>query len=308
VPAEIESGPARPGSASRASRGDVDLVPVLAFVALVVLVGTNLVAIRYSNRELPPFWNAGFRFALAALLFAGILALRQPGRPTRTDLAAGLGYGLFAFAGFFAFVYLGLVRAPAAIGQTVLALNPLVTMFLAAAVGMERIRARAVVGAAISVTGIALAFGAATQLNVPVGSLLALAAATTSFAAGTIVVRRVPTAEPITQNLVATLVAAAILLAISAVSGEPWRLPATTGTWLAFLYLVGPGTVVVFLVLLYLLHRWSATAVSYQFVLAPIVSITLAATLLGESVGPGVVLGAILVVIGVYVGAIARRF
>ena len=305
--AEIESQATRPGSRRPVRRGNVDLVPVAAVISLVVLVGTNLVAIRYSNRELPPFWNAGFRFALAALLFAGILALRHPRRPSRTDLAAGVGYGLFAFAGFFAFVYLGLVRAPTAIGQTVLALNPLVTMFLAAAIGMERIRPRAVVGAAISFTGIALAFGAATQLNVPAGSLLALAAATTSFAAGTIVVRRVRTAEPITQNLVATLVGAAVLLVVSALTGEPWRLPATPGTWLAFLYLVGPGTVVVFVLLLYLLHRWSATAVSYQFVLAPIVSITLAATLLGESVGAGVVLGAILVVVGVYVGAIARR-
>jgi drug/metabolite transporter (DMT)-like permease len=43
-------------------------------------------------------------------------------------------------------------------------------------------------------------------------------------------------------------------------------------------------------------------------VLAPIVSITLAATLLGESVEPWLVPGPILLVIGGYVGAVARRF
>lgn len=279
---------------------------VAAFALLVILVGTNLVAIRYSNRELPPFWDAGARFALAALMFGVIVAIRRPCMPTPTELAAGVAYGLFAFAGFFAFVYLGLVRAPAAIGQTVLALNPLVTMFLAAAIGMERLRPRAIVGAAISLIGIAIAFGTASQLDVPVPSLLALLAATTSFAAGGIVVRRVRGAEPITQNLIATLVGSAVLLGISAVSGETWRLPATPGTWLAFGYLVGPGTVVVFLLLLYLLRRWTATAVSYQFVLAPIVSISLAALLLGESIGASVIVGAILVILGVYVGAIAR--
>src|SRR5919197_528080 len=208
---------------------------VAAFVVLVLLVGTNLVAIRYSNRELPPFWNAGFRFALAALGFAVILAVRRPGIPARRQIAGGLLYGLLAFAGFFGFIYLGLVHAPASIGQTVLALNPLVTMFVATALG------------------------------------------------------------------------GAILLTVSAAIGEQWQLPATTGTWLAFLYLVGPGTIVVFLLLLYVLREWSATASSYQFVLAPIVSITLAATLLGEPVSPPVILGAGCVLLGVYIGAVQGR-
>jgi O-acetylserine/cysteine efflux transporter len=98
-----------------------------------------------------------------------------------------------------------------------------------------------------------------------------------------------------------------ILLAIAAGLHETWRLPSDAGTWLAFLYLVGPGTILVFLLLLWLLGRWTATAVSYQFVLAPIVSITLAATLLGEPVGPSVLIGAVLVIGGVYLGAIRGR-
>lgn len=276
-----------------------------AFAVLVVLVGTNLVAIRYTNRELAPFWNAGARFLLAAAAFAAILAVRRPTRPSRREIGGGVLYGLFSFAGFFGFVYVGLVRAPATIGQTMLALNPLVTMFLAAALGMERLRPRAVAGGAISLLGIGLSFGVASQLDVPPLSLLALLAATTSFAAGSIVARRLRAANPISQNLLATLVGGTVLLAISAALGEPWRLPATAGTWLAFAYLVVPGTIVVFLLLLYVLREWSATASSYQFVLAPIVSISLAGALLGEPVGPQVLIGVALVLFGVYVGAIA---
>jgi drug/metabolite transporter (DMT)-like permease len=278
-----------------------------AFGLLVVLVGTNLVAIRYSNRELPPFWNAGFRFLLAAAGFALIAAVRRPAPPSRRQIAGGAVYGLFAFAGFFGFIYLGLVRAPATIGQTILAVNPLVTMLLVAALGMERLRGRALLGAAISLAGIGLSFGVASQLAVPIPSLLALLAATTSFAAGSIVARRQRGADPIVQNLLATLVGGTILLAISAIVGEPWRLPATAGTWLAFTYLVVPGTLVVFLLLLFVLREWSVTASSYQFVLAPIVSISLAAILLGEPVGPQVLLGVVLVLAGVYVGALSGR-
>ena len=283
-----------------------DWTTVGGFVLLVALVGTNLVAIRYSNRELPPFWNAGFRFALAAALFAIVIAVRRPPRPTRPELAGGVAYGLLSFAGFFGFIYLGLVRAPAAIGQVVLAINPLVTMGLAAAIGMEKLRPRAVVGGAISLAGIAVAFGAAAQLAVPPESLLALVAATTSFAAGAIVARRLRRADALTQNLLATGVAGAVLLAVSRLAGEAWRLPETQGTWLAFAYLVGPGTIVVFGLLLWLLRQWSATAVSFQFILAPIVSITLAGVLLGEPLGPQLLAGVALVLLGVYVGAIVR--
>src|SRR5438105_361609 len=113
---------------------------VAAFIVLVLLIGTNLVAIRYTNRELAPFWNAGFRFVLAAIGFAIIFVVRRPGAPPRRALIGGTLYGLLSFAGFFGFIYLGLVRAPAAIGQTVLALNPLATMFAAAAIGMEWLR------------------------------------------------------------------------------------------------------------------------------------------------------------------------
>src|SRR5215210_5318680 len=183
---------------------------VAGFIVLVVLVGTNLVAIRYSNRELAPFWSAGFRFALASAGFAVIAAARRVSRPTRADVANGIAYGILSFAGFFGFLYTGLVHATAALGQTMLALGPLVTMFLAAATGMERLRGRAVAGGLVSLVGIGVSFGAATALDVPIGSLLLLVAATTSFAAGGIVARRSRSAEPTLQNMIATGVGALV--------------------------------------------------------------------------------------------------
>ena len=41
-------------------------VVLAAFFAGAILAGGNGVGVRYSNRELEPFWGAGFRFALAA--------------------------------------------------------------------------------------------------------------------------------------------------------------------------------------------------------------------------------------------------
>jgi drug/metabolite transporter (DMT)-like permease len=289
------------------ARAITDHWTLASFLLLVVLVGANLVAIRYSNRELAPFWNAGARFILAAGLFGALHVIRRVRTPTRRELIGGVAYGLLSFAGFFGFLYLGLVRATTALGQTILALGPLITMFLAAAIGMERLQPRAVLGGAICLVGIALSVGAAAALNVPPASLLALGAATTSFAAGTIVGRRMRTAEPVNQNLIACLVGGAVLLAISILIGEPWRTPADPATWIAFLYLVGPGTFIVFLLFLSILRRWTVTAVSYQFVLAPIVAIVLATVLLDEPVGPSLAAGIVLVLAGVYVGALSPR-
>jgi drug/metabolite transporter (DMT)-like permease len=56
---------------------------------------------------------------------------------------------------------------------------------------------------------------------------------------------------------------------------------------------------------LFVLKRWQASAVAYLFVLAPFVAGALGAWLLGEPVSPLVALGTVLVLAGVYVGALA---
>jgi drug/metabolite transporter (DMT)-like permease len=276
----------------------------VAFATLVVLVATNLVAIRFTDRELAPFWNAGARFALAAGIFAAIIAVRRPAPPHGRAIVGSVVYGLLAFAAFFALVYVGLVHATAALGQTVLALGPLITLLLAASVGLERVRGRSIAGALLALIGIAVVFGAQQHLEVPVTSVLALVGAATSFAAAGILSKRLPPIDPLWQNAVGTAVGSAVLLLVSLSAGEAWVLPRDPATWLWFAYLVIPGTVLVFLLLLHLLHRLPATVVSYQFVLAPIVSITLGAIVLGEPAGPGTLLGVGIVVAGVYLGAL----
>jgi probable blue pigment (indigoidine) exporter len=179
------------------------------------------------------------------------------------------------------------------------------TLLLAGALGLETIRGRAIVGSTLALVGIGIAFGAQEHLDVPLASLAALAAAAASFALGSLVAKRLPAIDPVMQNAIATATGAVVLLPLSLLAGESWSLPRDPETWLGFGYLVLPGTIVIFLLFLYLLRRLPASVVSYQFVLAPIVSITLGTLLLGETVGPGAVVGAVVVGLGVYIGALA---
>jgi drug/metabolite transporter (DMT)-like permease len=73
------------------------------------------------------------------------------------------------------------------------------------------------------------------------------------------------------------------------------------------MYLVSVGTVGVFLLLLFVLKRWQASAVASLFVLAPFVSVALAAWLLSEGVTPLSAVGAVLVLGGVYVAAVGAQ-
>ena len=59
------------------------------------------------------------------------------------------------------------------------------------------------------------------------------------------------------------------------------------------------------MLIVYVIGRWTATGASYQFVLFPIVAVIGGALLLGEEVTSSLVLGAPLVLAGVYLGALA---
>jgi drug/metabolite transporter (DMT)-like permease len=154
------------------------------------------------------------------------------------------------------------------------------------------------------VAGTALVFSAGVDQGVPVGSLLAILAASACASEGAIVVKGFPAVRPAMRNAIGMTVGAVILLALMPLFHESYALPRTGSTWTAQVYLVLIGTVGVFALYLHVLSNWTASAVSYEFVLAPLVAIVLAAWLLDEPVTRTFAAGSVMVVAGVYLGAI----
>jgi len=64
------------------------------------------------------------------------------------------------------------------------------------------------------------------------------------------------------------------------------------------------GSVLVFALYLVVLRHWAASRAAYGFVLIPVVTILLSARLDHERIGVGQLLGGLLVLAGVYVGAL----
>ena len=292
--------------AAETERRDDERVALAAFVTYSLLAGGNAVCIRFSNRELDPLWGAGLRFALAAALLLVIMTVLRLAIPRGRALTGALLYGALNFAGAFALAYYALVRIHAGFGQIVLALVPLATLLLAVAWREERFRVAALGGCLLSLAGIVVMSQAPVRESVPLPSLLAAIGSVLCFAQGALVVRRHPPLHPVTINAVGMSMGAALLLLGSVIAGERWTFPTQAETWLAIAYLVIVGSGVVFVLYVMVLRYWPASRAAYGFVLVPFVTVVLSAWLDDERISADLALGGVLVLAGVYLGALRR--
>jgi len=278
---------------------------IVAFAGAVTLGGANFLAVRVSNRELPPFWGAGLRFSLAALLFVTIaVALRLRWPRGRQLLLTGL-YGLFSFALSYALMYWALVRVTAGMAAVVLAVVPLVTLLLATAQRLERFSGRTMVGSLLALGGILSITLGPQEVVLPLTGLLAMLAAALTIGQSVILGKRVSENHPAMTNAVGMAIGAPILLGISALAGERWAFPQQSQVVWSVAYLVTLGSVGLFVLTLLVVRRWSASATSYMFVLFPIVTMVLGAWLADEPLTIRGALGAALVMSGVWFGALS---
>lgn len=279
-----------------------DRGPLLAFVVAVVVGGLNFVAVRFSNRELPPFEGAALRFAAAALLFLAYVRVRNIPLPAGRSLIGAILFGLLGFSGAYAFLYWGLVSAPASMGSVALALVPVATQMLAAAHGLERVRARGLLGGAVAAAGIAIVLRDQLATTLPLASVVALLLAAVAAAESGVVIKYFPRSHPAATNGVAMGVGAVALVVISRIASEAWVAPSQPATLVAYGYIVA-STIVLFAMILYVLGRWSASAASLVFPLQPLVTVVAASILAGEGIAPAFLVGAVVVLLGMLIAS-----
>lgn len=284
-----------------------DRSALLAFIVLVTVGGSNAVAVRFSNLELPPFWGAAARFVFAALIFWGIVLVRRIELPRGRGLWGMVLYGALSVGASYAFLYWGLVEVQAGLAMVIAATVPLLTLFFARLHRIEPFRWRALGGALIALAGIGLAVSDQLGSTVPVLSFLALLAGSVCIAEATVIFKLFPSSHPMATNALAVSTGAVMLLVISLIVGETWSSPFSAAVAPAYLYLVLVGTVGLFYLYLYVLIRWSASATSYSFLLFPVSTVTLGALIAGEQVTVRFLLGAALVLAGVWVGAFQSK-
>lgn len=281
-------------------------LPLLAFITIVVLLGANFVAVRFSNAELSPFWGAALRFTTAALILFTIVLFRRLPLPRGMGLVGASLYGILVFGGAYAFAYWALLHIPSGIASVTFATIPLITLFIAVPLKLERLTWRGLFGGMLVLIGIGIVFQEQLQADVPWAALGVLVLAALCSALSGIVIKRFPRSHPISTNAVAMAVGSALLVVISRGAGESWHLPTLPETWNALAWLI-MSAIVAFILMVWLLSKWKASAVSYSTVLMPLVTVAVASMLAGEQVTLSFAVGGVFALGGVYVGALSGQ-
>jgi drug/metabolite transporter (DMT)-like permease len=287
--------------------GPPDRATLVAFLTAVLIGGGNFVAVKFSNEELPPFFGAALRFSAAMVLFFVLMYVRRLPLPRGRALLGAALYGLLGFGFAYALLYYALVGLSAGTSSVILASTPLATLLLAVLHRQERFTTRGLLGGLLAIAGIGILSADTLGGDVRPIYLVSALLGSIAIAESSVVVKGFPSTHPITTNAVAMVVGSVFLAIASLLFGEQWMLPQTTQTWLVLAYLVVAGTVVLFILFLVVIIRWTASATVYVLTLMPVVAVTLGVLFMDEKVSIQFVVGSALVLTAVYIGALAPR-
>jgi len=252
------------------------------------------------------------RYAIAAPGFAFIL-WRARGLPrlTRRDAVRVAVAGLLVVVGYHLFLNVGTKYTTSGIAALVVALAPGMTLLLASAVGLDRIRPRQVLGLAVAFTGVAivvaLGTGQAVALESAKGPLIVLGAPL-AFALYNVILKPLLGRYDLLALTAATsLVGIAGLLPLVRASTVDTVVEASTKELALLLYLGVLATLLGYIGWNLGLRGLGPTrAVAYAYGISPL-AVLMGAVFLDEPVTVWIALGAALVVGGIAAMQLAPR-
>jgi drug/metabolite transporter (DMT)-like permease len=269
--------------------------------------GGAWVAAPWAVSEIPPFAVACLRFAVAAiLLYAWCRIRRVPVRATRADIPIVAGVAATSVLAYNLLFLDGVRLAPASHGAVIVpGFIPGLTLALAWLFLGERPRRRQVAGALIGLAGLALVIGPGFVAghDAALGDLM-FAGGALAWSAYAIVARRATRRfDASVITFLAAASGAGMFLALSLIA-EPGGLQAYGQASLKALagvaYLGSIGTVIAFVFFYLGMQRLGAARAAAYSVLIPLFGVAATTALLGQSLEPISLLGAAIVVGGLW--------
>lgn len=284
----------------------------LLAMLVVVVWGLNFVVIKLGLHNMPPLMLAGLRFLLVA--FPALLFVARPKIPLRLLLGYGLSISFGQFAFLFCAINLGM---PAGLASLVLQAQAFFTIVLGAFVFGERLQGKQVAGIALAIFGVLVLVEASLGgQHVPlVGFMLTLAAAF-SWACGNIFNKKIMSHQhkpPIMSLVVwSALIPVLPFMLASGIIDGPQAMAASlvnidATTVLSLMYLAFVATIVGYGIWGALLGRYETWRVAPLSLLVPVVGMASAALLLGERLNGLQLLGAALIMGGLYINVFGLR-
>lgn len=284
----------------------------LLALLVVVVWGLNFVVIKLGLHYMPPLMLAGLRFMLVA--FPAIFFVARPKIPFKLLL----GYGLTISFGQFAFLFCAIkFGMPAGLASLVLQAQAFFTIILGAFVFGERLQGKQLAGITLAVFGVLVLIEASLngQDVALLGFMLTLAAGL-SWACGNIFNKLIMqhAARPQVMSLVvwSALIPVIPFLAASFILDGPdvmlrSLVDIDLTTILSLIYLAFVATIVGYGIWGSLLGRYETWRVAPLSLLVPVVGLASAALLLDETLSALQLLGAVLIMAGLYINVFGLR-
>ena len=290
------------------------LLPWIALFVIYVVWGSTYMAIRIVVREVPPMASASLRFMAAGLVMAALAARvdRGQGRPTGRQLLDYAVIGVLLLGGGNGLVMWAETRIASGVASLVVATVPLwLTFFDGLRPGGRPWTTRVWIGTAVGLLGVGLVARPGGG-GVSAGhwtAIVALEGATLAWTAGALYSQSVRRRLPLfTASAVEMIAGSVFLFAESRLMGEDVALfrTASSHAWLGLLYLAVFGSLVGFTAFAYALNELPASTVGTYAYVNPVVAVALGRIFLDEPLSPGVVGGAVLILVAVVLSTSQR--
>jgi drug/metabolite transporter (DMT)-like permease len=276
----------------------------LCWLAVALVWGSTYLGIRVALEAFPPLGMAGARFLLAGTLLYGFLRLRGLPAPTRKQWGGAAITGFFLLTVGNGAVALAEQRVSSSLAALMCATMPLWTAVLGLGLGHPPTR-RDWLGLAVGFGGVAL-LELSSDLRSSGGAAVVLALAPLSWAAGTLLSRRVALPSGAMATAAQMLTGGALMAMISLARGETLTGPITMRAVGAVLYLVAFGSLLAFSAYTYLVRNARPQVTTSYAYVNPVVAMALGAAF-GERVTGMTCLAAAIVLCGVALITLSRR-
>lgn len=270
--------------------------------------GTTWLVIKISLQYLPPIAGAGVRFIIAGVAMYLIAALRGRLVPPR-ELPWKLVLVLAAF--LFGLNYILTYTAETHVSSGLVAVLFGVLPFFVFGLGHYMIGERTVprtwIGAIVAFSGVAVISLAAT-ISGSVWYALAAVGAAFSSAFANVYAKRYAHYDPLVTLPPSMLLAGVVVTVIGFASEHPnVALGFSLPSWGALLYLALIGSGLPFFLNLWLLRHIAVWIVGLSSLIIPVIAVAVGVIFGGEQFGPRELLGAALVLIGVWISLSSAR-
>ena len=258
---------------------------VACLAATWLVWGSTYFAIKLALVSFPPFFQMGTRFVVAGALLLAWMRWRGAAWPNRLEWRNALIVGALMLGGGMGGVAFAEVSVGSGLVVTFIAVVPMMIALLNMVWGTMPGRLEAA-GIALGLCGVAMLTRGRGFEASPVG-LLAITTACVTWSLGSVLSQRSLPLAPGATGLASEMVCGgAVLLALSAASGESPAWPPQPMAVAAWGYLVAFGSLIAFNAYMVLLARTgAAVASSYTFV-NPVIAMALGVWLAGEVVTP----------------------